>query len=230
MTTKIYKLYLKESPFGLKYLGKTIRDPFDYMGSGTIWKRHIKKYNLSKVDIKTTILFETTDKDKFKQTALKYSNELNVVESNDFANLTHEEGQGGTTVTKELRPDVCERLSIIAKKRYIDSPEIKEKLREWMKLNNPMNSEESRKRVSESLKGHTTSTQTRNKIKKTLKEYYKINSVHNKGVPMNDDMKNHLSEKMGNPIFIDNVKYNSIRHASRILGISRYLISKKLEI
>ena len=62
-------LYLKESPKGLKYIGKTIHNPYEYMGSGVVWKNHIKKNKLSASDIKTTILFQSSDIDLFKQEA-----------------------------------------------------------------------------------------------------------------------------------------------------------------
>ena len=36
-------LYVKtHNKSGLKYLGKTIQNPFKYKGSGTYWLRHIK--------------------------------------------------------------------------------------------------------------------------------------------------------------------------------------------
>jgi hypothetical protein len=97
-------LYLKESPKGLKYIGKTINNPYDYMGSGIVWKNHIKKYKLSSSDIKTTILFESDDSDLFKKEAIKYSKFYNIVDSNEFANLTEEQGQGGITFNKETHP------------------------------------------------------------------------------------------------------------------------------
>lgn len=91
----IIYLYLKtHNVTGLKYLGKTICDPFKYKGSGLIWKSHLKKYGY---DVTTEILFQTTCKSEFKRVALEYSNKLNVVESKEFANLTPEEGQGGRT-------------------------------------------------------------------------------------------------------------------------------------
>ena len=89
-------LYLKtHNQTGLKYLGKTTRDPFKYQGSGTIWKRHIKKYGN---DVTTEVLFETKCKDDFREFAQLISSELNIVESTEFANMTNEEGQGGTTI------------------------------------------------------------------------------------------------------------------------------------
>lgn len=90
-------LYIKQSPDGLMYLGKTIKDPYAYSGSGTIWKRHIKKHNLKYSDIDTMVIYTDEDKARFSYYAKKISEKLRVVESTSFANLTNEEGQGGTT-------------------------------------------------------------------------------------------------------------------------------------
>ena len=60
-------LYIKESPKGLKYLGKTEQNPETYLGSGTRWLNHIKKHKIKSEDIKTTILFETNDKILLKE-------------------------------------------------------------------------------------------------------------------------------------------------------------------
>lgn len=92
-----YILYLKTSPLGLKYLGKTTKDPYKYIGSGKVWLRHIKKNNIQADTIKTEILFETYDLQKFKDVAREISAKLNIVESTDFANLKSEEGDGGDT-------------------------------------------------------------------------------------------------------------------------------------
>ena len=217
---------MKESPKGLKYLGKTIRNPYSYMGSGTYWVSHLKKYNISSDDIKTTVLFETTDKDEFKKVAIEYSDKYNIVESKEFANLIREEGQGGTTVTKEMRPDVCKSHSKRMIDMYSNNPQKKQEQSNRWKLNNPMNSEKSRKKLSNSLKNHLVSKSTRDKISNSLKMYYKNNTVHNKGIPMADFQKEIRSKKQGNPILINDVVYNSIRHASKVLGISRYNIKK----
>ena len=42
----MFYLYIKtHSKTGLKYLGYTQKkDPFSYTGSGTYWKRHLKKH------------------------------------------------------------------------------------------------------------------------------------------------------------------------------------------
>lgn len=87
-------LYLKtHNTTGFKYLGKTIsNDPYSYQGSGTVWKRHIKKHGY---DVTTEILLETDDPVKLKEVGIYYSNLWNIVESRDFANIVPEMGDGG---------------------------------------------------------------------------------------------------------------------------------------
>ena len=92
-----YFLYVKTSPNGLKYLGKTTKDPYEYMGSGKIWKRHLKKHNLIKDDIVTEILFETEDEERLIVEGLRYSEEFDIVKSKEWANLRPENGDGGDT-------------------------------------------------------------------------------------------------------------------------------------
>lgn len=88
-------LYVKtHNVTGWKYLGKTTKDPHKYDGSGVLWKKHIKKHGNN---VTTEVIFETSDKNEFKDVAIKYSKEWNVVENSDWANLTVEEGQGGAT-------------------------------------------------------------------------------------------------------------------------------------
>jgi group I intron endonuclease len=91
---KKYFLYHKESPLGLNYLGITSQDPFLYKGSGKYWKLHIKKHNLDSSDIKTTILFETFDKQELRAKGVYYSQLYNVVNSDNWANLIEETGEG----------------------------------------------------------------------------------------------------------------------------------------
>jgi hypothetical protein len=120
-------LYLKESPFGLKYLGKCVNvNPYKYKGSGVIWRRHINAHNISSDEIKTTILFETEDKDELKRMGIYYSNLWDVVNSKEFANLIPEQGDGGNTggfkkgikFTDEHKKKLSE-----ARSRQKDSPE-----------------------------------------------------------------------------------------------------------
>jgi len=92
MSNTIY-LYLKtHNKTGLKYLGKTVQDPTKYKGSGKRWNNHIKKHGY---DVTTEILFESVDASEIKDKGVYYSNLWNIVESNEFANLKIEEGDGG---------------------------------------------------------------------------------------------------------------------------------------
>lgn len=103
-------LYVKtHNTTGLKYLGKTIsNDPHLYQGSGTVWKRHIKKHGY---DVTTEILLETDDPVKIKEVGLYYSTLWNVVESKDFANIVPESGDGGAMLwTVESRQKVSKAL------------------------------------------------------------------------------------------------------------------------
>lgn len=92
-----YYLYIKTSPLGLKYLGKTTKDPLLYMGSGKIWKRHLKKHNLIAKDIDTEIIFETNKLDDLIKIGIELSIKYNIVESKQWANLRIENGDGGDT-------------------------------------------------------------------------------------------------------------------------------------
>lgn len=86
-------LYVKTHNItGLKYLGQTTQDPFNYLGSGLYWMRHLKEHGS---DITTEILFEHTDISAIKEKGLYYSKMWNVVDSSEWANLTNEEGAGG---------------------------------------------------------------------------------------------------------------------------------------
>ena len=99
-------LYVKtHNKTGLKYLGKTIsNDPHLYQGSGTVWKRHIKKHGY---DVTTEILLKTNDPTELKEVGIYYSNLWNIVESKDFANIVPEMEDGGAQLwTVESRQKV----------------------------------------------------------------------------------------------------------------------------
>lgn len=93
-------LYLKtHNETGLKYLGKTTRDPYNYKGSGKRWLSHLKVHG---DNVTTKILFQTSCKEELAQVGLKYSNMWNIVESNSFANLKPENGDGGSAAGRKL--------------------------------------------------------------------------------------------------------------------------------
>jgi hypothetical protein len=92
----IYYLYVKtHRKTGLKYLGQTTSDPYKYLGSGKYWKLHLQKHGK---DIHTEVLKECSTKDELKESGIYYSNLWNVVDSDDWANLRPESGDGGPNV------------------------------------------------------------------------------------------------------------------------------------
>lgn len=89
--TMIY-LYLKEHrTTGMKYLGQTTRDPFKYKGSGKYWRRHLKTHGNN---VETTIIGEYKTIEELKVAGEYYSNLFNIVESDEWANLIPETGDG----------------------------------------------------------------------------------------------------------------------------------------
>lgn len=125
-------LYVKiHNKTGLKYLGKTVQNPYIYKGSGKRWKAHLNKHG---DDISTIILFQSESIQEIKQKGIYYSNKFNVVSDNNWANLKPEEGDGGDTsmfFTEESRSKIKKAL-----KERIITNETREKLRNSTIRNN----------------------------------------------------------------------------------------------
>ena len=111
----IIYLYKKtHNTTGLKYLGKTTaKNPHKYKGSGHYWKHHIKKHGY---DVTTEILKECETKEEFIKWGKYYSELWDVVNSDEWANLKPEEGDGGTGCPGyKHTPEMLEYLSHISK-------------------------------------------------------------------------------------------------------------------
>ena len=74
---------------GKKYLGQTTRDLNVYKGSSVEWLEHLEQYG---DDYSTEILFESSDKEKFKEVCQYYSKKLDVVKNNEYFNKLPEHG------------------------------------------------------------------------------------------------------------------------------------------
>lgn len=94
-------LYVKtHTDTGLKYLGKTSsKDPHKYPGSGKYWQRHLKAHGFTYT---TEILKECDHPDEIKFWGQHYSDLWNIVESDEWANLKPESGDGGSVALKGL--------------------------------------------------------------------------------------------------------------------------------
>jgi hypothetical protein len=65
-------LYVKtHNKTGLKYLGKTKKDPFKYTGSGIYWKKHLLIHGN---DVSTQVLMECKNNLEVKKWGEYYSN------------------------------------------------------------------------------------------------------------------------------------------------------------
>ena len=98
-------LYIKQHILtGLKYFGKTIKNPYTYKGSGRYWKAHLRKHGF---EVDTLQVWEFDDSELCKQFALKFSRDNNIVSSSEWANLREENGADGnlpgTIVTNEQK-------------------------------------------------------------------------------------------------------------------------------
>lgn len=88
-------LYVKTHNItGLKYLGKTTQDPYTYKGSGKRWLNHLKKHGN---DVTTEIVGQFTTIEELQQISIPLSEKFNIVDSNQWANLRPESGDGGDT-------------------------------------------------------------------------------------------------------------------------------------
>jgi hypothetical protein len=148
-------LYIKtHRKTGLKYLGKTVRDPYNYKGSGTLWMRHLEKHGN---DVDTEIIFSTRDKEEIKQKGIYYSNLWNITESSDWANLRPEEGDGGDTFSgRKHKPETIQVMKEKASKRPPTTPETCEKISKaklGISISLPPRTQEHCENLSKSLKG-----------------------------------------------------------------------------
>ena len=98
----IYTLYIKtHKKTGLKYLGQTHYDPYEYKGSGIDWKKHIKQHG---DDIATQVIYSGKNRNEMASLGRYYSNLYRITTSVDdfgnriWANRTIENGGGGWNI------------------------------------------------------------------------------------------------------------------------------------
>jgi len=139
-------LYVKtHSKTGLKYLGKTTKDPFTYLGSGIEWRAHFKEFGCEHT---TEVLKECLTNEELGQLGRYYSNLWNVAESKDWANKIPETGGGGPhteerkalfrqqQLGKKKPPRSAEHTENQAKTiRGRHNPKTSEGLRKWYQEN-----------------------------------------------------------------------------------------------
>jgi hypothetical protein len=111
-------LYIKRhKTTGLLYFGMTQKDPNIYLGSGKYWLSHINKHGKDMVE---TIWCEYFDSFEERQEfATFFSDNMQIVESNLWANLIPENGFSGSgPLTKESKEKLSAKLKGFA--LYVD--------------------------------------------------------------------------------------------------------------
>lgn len=207
-------LYLKtHNKTGLKYLGKTKQDPYKYKGSGKYWKRHIEKHGYN---VTTEILLITQDKDELKETGLFFSKLLNVVESNEYANLKEENGDGGSNKGRQQSLESNLLRSNTLKNRILSS-EHKSKI--GVSNSKPKSGKSLKATIKNGLKGANARRGQKDSEETKRKRNQSVSNA-TKGIS-----KPWLCKK----ILIDNQEYIGFRHVIEKFGITRQTVYNRIK-
>lgn len=157
-------LYVKtHNKTGLKYLGKTVQDPYKYKGSGKRWINHLKIHGN---DVTTEILLATESVDELRETGKYFSKIFTVKSSSNWANIKDEEGDGGDYWSNLERPAETKRKISDSLTGQIKSDETKRKIKESVKRWYENNAAVGHGR----REGFTHSEETKKKMRKPRKE------------------------------------------------------------
>lgn len=180
----IIYLYIKQhSITELKYFGFTKNNPFEYGGSGKYWQKHIKKHG--KEWVKTLEVWGFDDQKMCTEFALKFSEQNNIVESKQWANLVIEDALNGNPGLFNNR--IGTKHTAESKKKMSESAKTRKRC--------PL-SEETKKKLSEAAKRRKRSPlseETKNKLSK----------LH-LGKPRSEEVKLKISKSKQNRIYINN--------------------------
>lgn len=159
-------LYVKQhSVTGLLYFGKTTKkDPIKYTGSGLHWGRHIKIHGKEHV---VTLWHELFDnQEDCTDFALFFSEEMDIVKSDKWANLRDENGIDGWPIgqhqTEESKKQISDKMKI-KMTGIVHSDATRVKMSESAKLR--ISSSETCKKISMSNKNRIFSTEHLSNLK-----------------------------------------------------------------
>lgn len=185
----IIYLYVKTHlKTGIKYLGKTILDPHEYLGSGIDWKKLLKEHGH---EHSTEIIRECHSKEELNEWGRHYSSLWDVANSSEWANRIPE--TGGGSCSKESAEKISAKLKgrkkpprskehtekIAAKRRGVPnprSPEHQQSLNESIKKNWE-NADDRRLKtaaVGKANKGRKHSPEVLEKKRQAMLEYWKL--------------------------------------------------------
>ena len=158
MSDKVCLCIFQHKKTGKKYFSKTTRyftesDLLKYGGSGVYWRKHLKKHGKElTVQIHGIYSLDETSTDYVKPIALKFSEDNDIVNSKEWANLIPENGLNGNGPPSYYKcsEETRKKLSLANLGRII--------------------SEETKLKISQSKTGKIVSEETKNNIKHSLKE------------------------------------------------------------
>lgn len=194
-------LYIKTHNLtGLKYLGKTVQNPYSYPGSGKYWKQHIKEYGN---DVSTKILKECKNKDELSYWGRYYSEIYDVVNSDSWANKIPETGggPGRSGFNKGKNNPMYGKVRIDLKG-----------------ANSPNKREDRRDKSREIMNERWNNLEYREYIKDYRRKLWQNPEYLKK-------MKGRT--KTNKRIMINQIEYNSLKEAAIILGLHPSTISKR---
>lgn len=205
----MYRLLIKtHCVTGLKYLCKTIKEDYiSYKGSGKYWKEHLKKHGRN---VKTEVLYETECLNTFNKVCLNYSIEHNILESNEWANLIHENGLDGGNRWEFLDKERQEIIRDVQQARYKGKSRSKEHSKAISDGRRNMSDEDKEKRKLRLLETRST------------KNYdYLWKNMSNKRMGS--------SNPFAKAVEIDNILYGSISEAAKALSLPRHKVDYRLK-
>lgn len=236
MTTMFRPTWLmikQHNKTGFKYFCKTMcYDPIQYLGSGTVWRRHLRKHGK---DV-TTIWHQLfTSEKELVEFATKFSIENNIVEAKDdngnklWANLIPENGLDGgypgIPLSAQQRERLCDEwlVSLPSGEEIVIT-----NMLEFCKQHglNPS----TMSAVARGYRGHHKSYKCRKltnnrDVVYEYKEYVYMTAEEKSKI--NSESVKKAKERLALPkIEYDEVVYYSMKKAMKETGLSRYLLVK----
>lgn len=180
-------LVMEHNITGLKYFCKTTltNRVHRYKGSGIAWLKHLREHGFN---VKVGVLGFYVDEKRCLDAAKKFSEDNNIVESNEWANSVIETGRNGAIMKGERNPfygkshskEALQKIRLFKKGVSVNagvpkSNEHKKKLSAALKgrpnpiaaqkLSGRKLSDETKRKISEAGKGRVFSNESREKIR-----------------------------------------------------------------
>ena len=197
-------LYIKTHVVtGLKYFGKTTRNPLSYAGSGKYWKRHINKHgNICD----TEILGIYHDVRECTIDAVWFSETFDIVNSDEWANLIVENGMDGAPVghAPTFSPDQewKDNNSRRAINNWNDPEWRKETIRrQKIAANDPTRKDEYSRIAKQQWEGNETRKAAQSKVALQVWEDYKEKIMENFKRPKSAEHKAKISAALSGTPF-----------------------------